>query len=308
MAKREKKVWDTGMVAHLWANKSQPEARNPRSNLFFENLTLYSYGYHFPVGRHVQNKRGQWAVLLTTWTYSATTNGHISLAKNATRHLQRFFVGDVDCNISQEDLARDQFVQYKSQLLDLGKSYIKARQRKPYILREMESLAIEANSFAKFFGLRGRIKLPADNTKWQAECAKIEKQEAARRRDSEIKREIELKARIAREADRLARWVAGENCLGYGFDYSAPVKLRIVGDTVQTSRGAEVSLDNAVRLYKFVATLKEKGEVYKRSSLLTFPVGAFSLKEMDECGNIKVGCHDIPWSELERLATLAGIS
>lgn len=51
------------MVAHLWANEKKESARG--SNFFFEGESIYSYGYHFEVGRIVRNKRGKRRICLT---------------------------------------------------------------------------------------------------------------------------------------------------------------------------------------------------------------------------------------------------
>jgi hypothetical protein len=48
---------NNSMVAHLWANEKEESARG--SNLFFEGRSIYSYGYHFEVGRIVRNKCGE---------------------------------------------------------------------------------------------------------------------------------------------------------------------------------------------------------------------------------------------------------
>lgn len=54
---------NNSMVAHLWANEKEESARG--SNLFFEGRSIYSYGYHFEVGRIVRNKCGEKAYCLT---------------------------------------------------------------------------------------------------------------------------------------------------------------------------------------------------------------------------------------------------
>ena len=56
---RTRTVHPADMVAHLWAHKSQDFARNPGHNFYFHGDTIYSYGSHFPVARHVENKRGK---------------------------------------------------------------------------------------------------------------------------------------------------------------------------------------------------------------------------------------------------------
>ena len=47
MKKRKKHVFDTGEIPHLWAHRTQDEARNRQGNLYFTGDTIYSYGSHF---------------------------------------------------------------------------------------------------------------------------------------------------------------------------------------------------------------------------------------------------------------------
>src|SRR6267154_4925390 len=85
--KRKKTVFDTGEIPHLWAHKVQENARNAHGNLYFDGETIYSYGSHFPIARHVVNnptkKNPKPAVLFTTPSYSVTTSGHISAVRSA---------------------------------------------------------------------------------------------------------------------------------------------------------------------------------------------------------------------------------
>jgi hypothetical protein len=83
MTKRKKRVFDSGEIPHLWAHRTQEEARNRQGNLYFTGDTIYSYGSHFPIARHVTNDAGERAVLLTTGTYSVTTSGHCSAVRSA---------------------------------------------------------------------------------------------------------------------------------------------------------------------------------------------------------------------------------
>lgn len=62
---------NNSMVAHLWANEKKESGKG--SNLFFEGRSIYSYGYHFEVGRIVRNKCGEKAYLLNDKYYSSST-------------------------------------------------------------------------------------------------------------------------------------------------------------------------------------------------------------------------------------------
>jgi len=91
MNKRKKHVFDTGEVPHLWAHRTQEEARNRQGNLYFTGDTIYSYGSHFPIARHVTNDAGERAVLFTTATYSVTTSSHCSAVRSAIPSGMRIF-------------------------------------------------------------------------------------------------------------------------------------------------------------------------------------------------------------------------
>ena len=72
---------NNSMVAHLWANEKKESARG--SNLFFEGRSIYSYGYHFEVGRIVRNKCGEKAYLLNDEYYSSSTCKHQRRVRSA---------------------------------------------------------------------------------------------------------------------------------------------------------------------------------------------------------------------------------
>ncbi len=286
---RTRTVYPVDMVAHLWAHKSQDFARNPGHNFYFHGDTIYSYGSHFPIARHVTRK-GRGAVLFTTHSYSVTTAGHISVVAGACRHLTVFHVADVTAS-------RPQFAEYRSRYMALVAKYAKARTRKPEILACLRGLVSEANQYADFFGLRARLTLPDDLTAMIAECQAIEKRERERKQREERKREREAQ-------ERLQKWVDGQSdyCPDYG-----PIRLRIVGDELQTSRGARVPLAHAVKAFRVIKRLHDKGQTYERNGH-TIHLGHFALDAVDSAGNVRAGCHEVAWDEIARVATLAGVN
>lgn len=72
---------NNSMVAHLWANEKKESGKG--SNLFFEGRSIYSYGYHFEVGRIVRNKCGEKAYLLNDKYYSSSTCKHQRCVRSA---------------------------------------------------------------------------------------------------------------------------------------------------------------------------------------------------------------------------------
>ncbi len=288
---RTRTVYPADMVAHLWAHKSQDYARNPGHNFYFHGDTIYSYGSHFPVARHVARK-GRSAVLFTTRSYSATTAGHKCMVEGACRHLTVFHVADVTGSDT-----RKQFAEYRAEYMALVGKYAKARGRKPEHLDGLRRLVEEANRFAEFFGLRARLTLPDDLTAMIAECQAIEKRERERKQREERKRQREA-------LERVQKWVDGESdyCPYYG-----PIRLRVAGDELQTSRGARVPLAHAVKAYRVLKRLHDKGQTYQRNGH-TIHLGHFALDSVDSQGNVKAGCHEVAWEEIARVAALAGVN
>ena len=286
---RIRNVHPVDMVAHLWANQTQDSARNPCHNFYFHGDTIYSYGSHFPIARHVTRK-GNSAVLFTTHSYSSTTAGHKCTVESACRHLTVFHVADVNDT-------RNQFAQYRAEYMGLVGKYAKARQRKPEHLDALRRLVEEANGYAAFFGLRPRLTLPDDLTGMIAECQAIEKREKTRKQREEAKQ--------AREAlERVQKWVDGESdyCPSYG-----PIRLRVKGDELQTTRGARVPLAHAVKAFRVIKRLHDKGQAYQRNGH-TIHLGHFALDAIDSAGNVRAGCHEVAWEEIARVATLAGVN
>src|SRR4051794_17602476 len=68
-------VVDSREVAHLWAHRAQEHARDRGGKLYFNGDTIYSYGEHFPIARHVYHG-DQHIVLFTCMGYSNTTSRH----------------------------------------------------------------------------------------------------------------------------------------------------------------------------------------------------------------------------------------
>jgi hypothetical protein len=60
--KRQRHIFPSCEIPHLWMHQVQEEARNSNGSLYFSGPTIYSYGSHFPIARHVENKRGKKAI------------------------------------------------------------------------------------------------------------------------------------------------------------------------------------------------------------------------------------------------------
>ena len=104
----------------------------------------------------------------------------------------------------------------------------------------------------------------------------------------------------------MQKWVDGETDYLCQQSYG-PIRLRIKGDELQTSRGARVPLDHAVKAFRIIKRLHDKGQAYERNGH-TIHLGHFALDAIDPQGNVTAGCHQVEWPEIERVATIAGVN
>ena len=87
-----KKIYNSNaQVFHLFANKLQDEAKTSTRNVFFNNNSIYSYGYHYKLGLHLDNN----AMLINNKGYSVTTSKHIGDLAHASRHKIIFYSQNV---------------------------------------------------------------------------------------------------------------------------------------------------------------------------------------------------------------------
>lgn len=94
-------------------------------------------------------------------------------------------------------------------------------------------------------------------------------------------------------AERIAEWLAGGRVV---YPHGLPVACRVVGgDTVETSRGARVPLDQALRLAALAKDCRERG---LSLSLRGVTVGQYQGTSIDRDGTLHVGCHSIPWESI----------
>lgn len=119
-----------GQVAHLWASEAQDSARNT-GNFFFNGLTIYSYGSHFPIAQ-IYNKDHN-IVFFNSGGYSNTTAKHQSCVRYAINHKKVFTLPNVELN-----------TRYKGDLKTYHKSNI------VYYLNTIEALIKKQNNARKY--------------------------------------------------------------------------------------------------------------------------------------------------------------
>lgn len=289
-----KTLVDNGQVTHFWAHKSQGNAHSAGRRMFFDGDTIYSYGTHFPIARHVENKKGVKAILFTTRTYSVTTSGHIGIVRGAISHMENVFrVRNPDATPSADTLA-----EFGKDIIELLAQARRAKKNKDGYLASAQTTLNKALELAKFFGLRCPFKSLSHFDK----AAKIS-DETYRGQMTQARERA--KANEARRQEELAatkeKWIAGEtDYVPHGL---SEVCLRVKGDELQTSKGARVPLSHAARAFKLIKNCRDNERSWMTNGH-TCHVGAFQVDSIDTQGNIKAGCHNITWSEIERIAKL----
>jgi hypothetical protein len=253
-------------VAHKFAHGSAASGSN-----FFspDGETLYSYGHHFPVARRLSAPGEPGRFLLTSRGYSQSTSRHISYAHRA-------IFGEI------------------------------------IIADPAEWPALAALTPAEFEAERGRRSAESEAKAREAQvkrealrAARLDMSPAAvaRREKARAQRQA---AAIRKGSALLARWRAGEY-LDYKeqkttFAAVAGHALRLRGETVQTSGGASVPVEDAREIWPVLFALHA---VRRDSARVSF--GSFRGLRWQDDGSARIGCHVIPWGEFELIAAALGL-
>jgi len=305
MTKRKKHVFDTGQIPHLWAHRTQEEARNRQGNLYFTGDTIYSYGSHFPIARHVTNDAGERAVLFTTAIYSVTTSSHCSAVRSAIPSgIPVFHVPNV-CHgrYSGSELIADDHAGNLADYTERIEKHVvtSARARSSYAKEWNHEHAVclrdEAFAYCAFFGLPVPSIPEVPELNSDALTA-IRKREAKRTAEKAEQTKRERAEALVRQQELINKWRAGQYS---GCFYDVPAMLRITGDEVQTSRGARFPISHAKRGLTFVRKVRESGQPYVRNGR-TIHLGSYAIDRIEQDGTVKAGCHVVSWEEIERLA------
>lgn len=105
-----RKVFANSMVAHVWAQQTQPEGRSANGNLYFNGGVIFSYGSHFPIARFCSERIGdRQVVLISNQSYSVSTSRHQTYVRRALHGLPvvEIYCRQVGAFIHHPDNVRD---------------------------------------------------------------------------------------------------------------------------------------------------------------------------------------------------------
>jgi len=278
--------------AHIWASQSQAQGR--AGNVFFEDGVIYSYGYHFPIARFAPEYGN--IVLFTSRGYSSSTGKHKRLVDAAIPgNYQIIYCDDpkrsIEHNLDKwraavEWMRRD--FAAKTHKISRGNLAVE-------IFRACESAIVYCMALkiaAPEWTNESNDEMTARDYVYELAKAREIKKAAAR---AEYEEKMGLEA-----AERMALWAIGENVYSGGFNY-LPTALRIKGENIQTSRGASIPVDDALKLWPLLLRAKQSGKTLE-AGLHSINLGVYRFNSFD--GNtLIVGCHQITWPELEKMAS-----
>lgn len=305
-----KSVFTSAELPHQWAAQHAPHGRSP-SALSFQGDILRSYATD--IGRIIQGPVS--FVVLNETHYSQSTSKHQSAMRSAVSHYRiKLRVGGLDRGEVLRRLTPAQLI--LAATLKAGETAEQAAKvrnqvRREELTKDVAEDVATINAAMVFWKLR-RKPLTPDTL--LAVCnrfhAKRTKEENQRRKDEQARAEAHLAATRRWEEERreLARkhlpvWQAGGPDV-YGFNL-LPVALRVVSedgrDTVETSHGARVLLKDALRLFQVCQRCASGGYSWVAPVSGNFSVGPYRLESIDAQGNATVGCHSLPFAEMQRL-------
>lgn len=306
---------------HIWAQQTQSEGRS--ANVFFEGATVYSYGYHYPLGLITTNKKGEKAAIINDAGYSSTTSKHIGAARYAVNHYKRFDLPNTNAmKALVEAQSYNQPIRITNGLSEAIEHTIAGYhsrlrsdtvKRKAATLEKWKSETLsECNNYIELLDWYG-VKMTAkakkalrDLTgKSPSEAKEQAKKEAIRIKKANDKLLLERQAREKVAIDEAVRnFLAGGNAGNIERDYlcrSVTVYLRVHGDNIETSKGAYFPIGHAVKAFAFIQTVMKRGEAWHKNGK-TVHLGHFQLDSIAVDGTVIAGCHTVQYSEIERIA------
>lgn len=140
-------------LSHIWANQTQSIGKG--SSMFFENDTIFSYGYHFILAKHQQNKEGQKCVFFNDRSYSNTTAKHQSLVWRSIPSNVPFFkvltfINDLDASTTAH---KDNLTNYINKAEDAKSKAIKANKHKMGYLQQVKNTIDVFVKYCSFFSI-----------------------------------------------------------------------------------------------------------------------------------------------------------
>jgi hypothetical protein len=270
-------VLPTSELCHKWANQHQESGRTSTGTMFFNRSTIYSYGDHFAIAKHVRNEQGQRAILFTERDYSNTTAKH-------KRHVYMSCKNDNIIYCANPIGSHETNFKYWEQSAEHDGATKLAKARKPEkYLAVLADIERTANIYAAFWGIELPETLKAllaikDKTEFLAFADKKAEFIKAERKRNEAEQKKKFK-------EDIKKWFNCETSrlyTTYKYDF-----LRINDNRIETTQAVQIPLELGKRLYQSI----KNGTLNVGDKVLNY-----SINEVGK--EIKIGCHTFKQSYL----------
>lgn len=300
---------------------------------FFEGSKIYLYGSHYVAGNFVRRTpKSRLAVQFNSDPYSNTTVQKMRDIRDAVKGngLEIFTLSSPGSDCFD-------ITNVRAYLYEINASIaVQNRSRGTYQIESAREKALqtiaELKAYCKFWHkATGKLPvvpaLPKDieakrEREQLAQTARDEKRAAERKLQHEAweranqeriqKYKTDVADWNANYDANIAAWLAGGKDLnpptiGYYSNTdleqprAMPTLLRIVGSNVETSRHAEFPVSHAKRGLALIRSVVARGEAWE-SNGHTCKLGLYSISRIEANGDVKAGCHFVPYSSILLIA------
>lgn len=295
-----KTVFTNSELTHVWANQSQTHGKG--SNMFFEYDSIYSYGYHFKIAKHMTNHNGQKCVLFNDKSYSNTTSKHQSLVwRSIPANVHFFKVKTIFENIETATNAHlenlNNYLEYAEQAK--SKAITAHKLKNGFIEQAKISIGVFEN-YKSFFSLEGLVfqyqtinKRYSDILEWLIDYQNSKEFKEWQIKQEENKKKAEQKAiEKAKESIEAFRQFKISSIYANLGHYL----LRYNKETqnIETSGGVKMNA---------LIFLKAYNRLINNELIKGQHVGDFTYNGIEN-EIVSVGCHKIPMTEIQNVVSL----
>jgi hypothetical protein len=273
-------------LSHIWANQIQSNTLKTANSMSCQFNVLYSYNTAIA---QIHNN----TPIINRYSYSNTTSKHQSHAFNALDYSKEIIDLEFpkynlrDLIFGQGDF--DNFVKSYNETL-ANQALIKSSRSRKYkdmLLQQAISIFNNLKKYSELLNLDYSIPVNLTELTNQLIIAEKEKKE---------KEKILLQKAIEKEQNDLELWKKGQDIRRF-FNSTA---LRIKRDVIETSRGANIPLEHAVKFWALIKKWHDNNITYEKGSH-SIHLGHYIVDSFKN-NILKVGCHEIPYSEIKRIS------
>ena len=273
-------------LAHIWANQVETDILKSANSMSCQFNVMFSYNTAIA---QIYND----VPIINRYSYSNSTSKHQSHVYRALDYSKEiislefpkynlsslvFGQGDFDEIIKphNENIANNALVKSS-----------RSRKYKDMLLKEAIDIFENLKKYSELMNIE--YSIPFDLAKLTADLLIAEK-------ERKEKEKTLLAQAIEKEQNDLELWKKGQDIRRF-FNSTA---LRIKENIIETSRGANIPVEHAIKFWALIKTWHDNNMTYSRCTH-SIHLGHYAVDSFKN-DILKVGCHEIPYSEIERIS------